>query len=218
MAPQSRFTGFSDRARLALAAVGVLLVLVPEPGTAAAPTAEIKAAIDGVVEILNKPELQAKPDERRDLLRRRIRPVFDFEEISKRSLGVHWRDRTPQEKREFVALFTELLENSYLGKIEAYKGEKIRYVKEKMDPPYAQVDTVIETSRQQEIPVGYRLLERDGRWRIYDVVIEGISLVNNYRSQFAGILQKSSFEGLVVKLRATARRSGDAARAPSSAN
>ncbi|MGA6994102.1 MAG: ABC transporter substrate-binding protein, partial [Candidatus Deferrimicrobiaceae bacterium] len=114
-----------------------------------------------------------------------------------------WRNRTPEERDRFVALFRELLENSYLGKIESYQGEEIRYGKETVDGSYAEVKTVVVTSKGQEIPVDYRMLEDGGRYRIYDVVIEGISLVGNYRSQFKSILQKSSFEELMDKLRAT---------------
>jgi len=123
--------------------------------------------------------------------------------MAKRSLGPNWRERTPEERDRFVALFRELLENSYLGKIESYQGEEIRYGKETVDGPYAEVKTLVVTSKGQEIPVDYRMLEDDGRYRIYDVVVEGISLVGNYRSQFNSILQKSSFGELIDKLRAT---------------
>jgi phospholipid transport system substrate-binding protein len=195
---------------IAAAAVLVLLLsFVPGIALAESPTEQVRGAIDRVIRILNRPDLQSreKREARRELLRAEIRPVFDFREMAKRSLGVHWRGRTPEERERFVALFTELLENSYLGKIESYKGEKIRYVKERLDPPYAEVSTVIVTSREQEIPLDYRLLREGDRWRIYDVVIEGISLVNNYRSQFGSILQRSSFDELVGKLRSSLRES-----------
>jgi phospholipid transport system substrate-binding protein len=123
--------------------------------------------------------------------------------MAKRSLGRNWRDRTPEERDRFVALFRELLENSYLGKIESYQGEVIRYGKETVEGPYAKVETLVVTRKGLEIPVEYRMLAEGGRYRIYDVVIEGISLVNNYRSQFNSILQKSSFGELMDKLRAS---------------
>ncbi len=162
-----------------------------------------------MTKILNRPELTAesKRELRRELLLAEIRPVFDFGEMARRSLGIHWRERTPEERAQFVKLFTELLENSYLGKIEAYKGERIAYLGERLDPPYAEVHTMVVTSRRQEIPVDYRLLLEGDRWKTYDVVIEGISLVNNYRSQFGSLLQKSSFGDLVGKLRTTVRES-----------
>ena len=175
------------------------------PSFAGAPTEQIRGTIDRVIEILKEPSLAAKgkKEERRGLLRKEIEPVFDFPEMAKRSLGPNWRGRTPEERERFVALFKELLENSYLGKIESYRGEVIRYDKEKVDGPYAEVKTLVVTGKGQEIPVDYRMLGDGGRWRIYDVVIEGISLVNNYRSQFNSILQKSSFAEMMEKLRAT---------------
>jgi phospholipid transport system substrate-binding protein len=201
--------GPRNRSILGAAAVSILLSVLPSAAAAGSPTGEIRGAIDKVIQILNRQDLRAKAktEARRELLRAEIRPVFDFEEMAKRSLGIHWRGRTPEEKERFVKLFTELLENSYLGKIESYKGEQIRYFKESLDPPYAVVNTLIVTSREQEIPVDYRMLREGDRWRIYDVVIEGISLVNNYRSQFGAILQKSSFEELVRKLRSTVQES-----------
>lgn len=192
--------------------LAILLTLFSTAAPAASPTEEIKGAIDRVIRILNRTDLLAggKREARREILRAEIRPVFDFEEMAKRSLGIHWRRRTPEERAQFVKLYTELLENSYLGKIESYKGERIRYVKESLDPPYAEVATLIVTKKEQEIKVDYRLLLAGGRWRIYDVVIEGISLVNNYRSQFGAILQKSSFDELVRKLRSSVRESSGA--------
>jgi phospholipid transport system substrate-binding protein len=172
------------------------------------PTDQLRGTIDRVIEILKRPELRsdARKGERRDLLRREIKPVFDFEEMSKRALGPNWRERTPREREAFVGLFTELLENAYLGKIDAYRGETINYVKETIDPPYAVVATVIVTSRGQEVPVDYRMLRDGERWRIYDVVIEGVSLVNNYRSQFNAILRKSTFPEMMDTLRGTIRK------------
>jgi len=187
------------------ALLAAALWVSPAPSFAGAPTEQIRGTIDRVIEILKEPSLAAKgkKEERRGLLRKEIEPVFDFPEMAKRSLGPNWRGRTPEERERFVALFKELLENSYLGKIESYRGEVIRYDKEKVDGPYAEVKTLVVTGKGQEIPVDYRMLGDGGRWRIYDVVIEGISLVNNDRSQFNSILRKSSFEEMMDKLRAT---------------
>lgn len=196
------------------AAAILLLAALWTPGVARGgePTEQIRGAIDRGLEIIRRPDLQgdAKKAERRALLRKEIFPYFAFDEMARRSLGVHWKDRTPQERQEFVKLFTDLLENSYAGKIEGYKGEKISYGKETTDPPYAEVRTTIVTPQGQEHSVDYRLLKNPDRWRVYDVVIEGVSLVNNYRSQFAGILQKSSFEELSKKLRETVRKQSGA--------
>ncbi len=189
-----------------LAALALVLLLLPATSRAGAPTEQIRGTIDRVIGILRDPALATKAEERREILRKEIAPVFDFAEMAKRSLGPDWRDRTPEERERFVALFQELLENSYLGKIESYQGEEIRYQKETQDDPYAEVKTLVVTRKGQEIPVNYRMLGDGGRYRIYDVVIEGISLVANYRSQFNSILRKSSFDGMMDKLRAAIRK------------
>ena len=189
--------------------IGTLFLLAvlsaPEPALAGDPTDQIRGAIDRGIAILQRPDLKAKEkrEERREALRKELFPSFFFEEMAKRSLGVHWKDRTPREREEFTRLFRNLLENAYAGKIEGYKGEKILYRKESVDLPYAEVNTVIVMLQGDEIPVDYRVLKDGARWRIYDIVIEGVSLVNNYRSQFAGILQKSSYPELVRRLKST---------------
>lgn len=189
--------------------IGTLFLLAvlsaPEPALAGEPTEQIRGAIDRGIAILRRPDLKAKEkrEERREALRKEMFPSFYFEEMAKRSLGVHWKDRTPREREEFTRLFRDLLENAYAVKIEGYKGEKILYRKESVDLPYAEVNTVIVTLQGDEITVDYRVLKDVARWRIYDIVIEGVSLVNNYRSQFAGILQKSSYPELVRRLKST---------------
>jgi len=172
------------------------------------PTEQIRHAIDKGLEIIQRPDLKgdARKAQRRALLREELFPYFNFEEMSRRALGIHWRNRTPQERQEFVKLFKELLENSYAGKIEGYDGEKIVYGKESLDPPYAEVRTKIVTRRGDEYSVNYRLLKDGDRWRVYDIVIEGVSLVNNYRSQFADLLDRYSFGEMMKKLQETVRR------------
>jgi len=172
------------------------------------PTEQIRHAIDKGLEIIQRPDLKgdARKAQRRALLREELFPYFNFEDMSRRALGIHWRNRTPQERQEFVKLFKDLLENSYAGKIEGYDGEKIVYGKESLDPPYAEVRTKIVTRRGDEYSVNYRLLKDGGRWRVYDIVIEGVSLVNNYRSQFADLLDRYSFGEMMKKLQETVRR------------
>ncbi len=126
---------------------------------------------------------------------------FDFEEMARRSLAVAWQQRTPQERKEFVGLYTDLLERSYMKRIEGYSNEKIVYLDEKIDGTYAVVRTKIVTGRSVEIPIDYRLLDRNGKWLVYDVVIEGVSLVNNYRTQFSKIIRTSSYQELVKKMK-----------------
>jgi phospholipid transport system substrate-binding protein len=184
------------------------LLAAPVPVRAGEPTAQIQHAIEQGIAVVKNPDLAGKgmQAERRARLREAVAPSFDFREMAKRSLGIYWKDRSPSERDEFTRLFQDLLENSYAGKIESYQGEKILYGKETVDPPYAVVRTGIVRKSGEEIPVNYMLLLEGNRWRIYDVVIEGISLVNNYRSQFGSILQKSSFQELMRKLRATIGR------------
>ncbi len=192
------------RVLAAVMSVAVALLLVPAPSRAGEPTDQVRGAIDRVLEILKKKDLQAKERraERRTLLREEISKAFDFDEMAKRSLGPAWRQRTPEERKEYVALFRQVLENSYLGKVESYQGEKIRYVKDSVEEGrFATVETLIVTGKGQEIPLNYRMVKEKSDWRVYDVVIEEISLVNNYRSQFSGILQKSSFQDLLARLK-----------------
>jgi len=204
-ARRSRPSGRAARRILAVVvALFVASLAAPAPSRAGEPTEQVRGAIDRVLEILKRKDLQAKDRraERRTLLREEISKAFDFDEMAKRSLGPAWRQRTPEERKEYVTLFRQVLENSYLGKVEAYQGEKIKYGKESVEEGrIATVATLIVTGKGQEIPLNYRMLKEAPGWRVYDVVIEEISLVNNYRSQFAGILQKSSFQDLLARLR-----------------
>lgn len=170
---------------------------------AAEPTEQVKQTIDKVIDILNNKELKKpnKSDERRSLLRKATEVSFDYEEMAKRSLAIHWHKRTPQEKKEFTSLFSELLERSYINKIESYSDEKILYTDESVESYYSVVKTRIITKRNVEVPVDYRLLKTGNEWKVYDIVIEGVSLVSNYRSQFNKIIRKDSYKELVKKLK-----------------
>jgi phospholipid transport system substrate-binding protein len=127
--------------------------------------------------------------------------IFDFQETAKRSLARHWQPRTPAEQAEFVRLFADLLERSYISKIELYGGEKIAYLGDTIDGDQAIVRTRIVTKSGTEVPVDYRMLKRGDRWLVYDVIIEGVSLVANYRTQFNKIIQTSSYAELVKKMK-----------------
>lgn len=189
-----------------------IAMFLPAAAMGGEPTEQIRWAIDRGLAIVQRADLQgdAKKAERRSLLRKDLFPCFNFDEMARRSLGVHWKNRTPQERQEFVNLFKDLLENAYAGKIEGYRGEKVRFAKETLDLPYAEVKTMIVTPQGQEFSMDYRLLADGSRWRVYDIVIEGVSLVNNYRSQFADILQRSSFEEMTKQLKETVRKQSGA--------
>lgn len=173
------------------------------PVSAAGPTEQVKKTIDKVIEILNDKELKKpnRTEERRALLRKATEERFDYEEMAKRSLSIHWHKRTPHEKKEFVSLFSELLERSYINKIESYSDEKILYTDESIESHYSVVKTRIITKRNVEVPVDYRLLKTGDQWKVYDIVIEGVSLISNYRSQFNKIIRKDSYDELVKRLK-----------------
>ena len=139
--------------------------------------------------------------DRRTEIRRLARELFDFEEVTRRTLSRHWAARSADERAEFVALFTDLLERSYVTRVEAYAGENIAYFGEAVDASYATVRSKILTDRRSEIALDYRLHLRDGRWRVYDLQIDGVSFVSTYRSQFDRIIQAESYAALVERMR-----------------
>ena len=183
-------------------AVGLTVMLA---GTAAAgiPTDQLRGAVDRVLKTLEDPGLkgEGKVVERRVAVRKIANEIFDFGEIAKRSMARHWQPLSEAQRNEFVGLFADLLERSYISKIETYGGEKIQYTAERVDGDYATVSTRIITKNGTEVPVDYRMIKRADRWLVYDVSIEGVSLVSNYRTQFNKIIQTTSYNELVSKLR-----------------
>jgi phospholipid transport system substrate-binding protein len=195
------------KVRRSLALLVAALVLMPfaaREARAAGPADQLRGNVDRVLKLVGDPVYKA-PDKTKDR-RREVRKIADdffaFDETAKRSLGRHWQARTPAERQEFVQLFSDLLERSYLTKIELYGGEKIQYVGEAIDGEQATVKTKIFTKQESEIPVDYRMMRRADKWLVYDVVIEGVSLISNYRTQFNKIIQTSSYQELVRKIRA----------------
>lgn len=165
-------------------------------------TEAVKRTITEVIRILEDKGLRqpARAEERRLLLEKVIGDRFSYEEMARRSLGVQWNKLDEKERQEFIELFRALLTNSYADKIEGYSGEQVHYLNERQEPGYAEVRTKV-TSGKTEIPLDYRLIDKAGDWRVYDVVVDGVSLVNNYRGQFAKILRTSGYADLVAKLR-----------------
>ena len=170
--------------------------------SASTPGDQVKATIDRVMETLKDPRLRGDVNKkkRREKLRQTILPRFDFAEMAKRALGRQW-NRYPDKQREFVSAFAQLLEDSYADQIEAAKGDKVAYVNERTEPGIAEVDTKIISSDGEETPVLYKLHPVGSDWKVYDVVIANISLVNNYRSQFNRILSHSSFDDLIKMIK-----------------
>jgi phospholipid transport system substrate-binding protein len=163
----------------------------------------VKGAADRAVQILKDPKLLSKDKkkERVDRLREAVEPIFDFEEMAKRSLGPHWRRRTPAEQQEFVKLFQEFMEKVYSDKLDLYEGEKIVFGKETIDQDFAQVESTIINNKGETFSIVYKLRRADSKWKVYDAVVENISFINNYRSQFDRVIKSSSYEELVKRLR-----------------
>jgi phospholipid transport system substrate-binding protein len=169
---------------------------------AGAPTEQLRTQIERAIKVLEDPELakESRMPERRAAIRRVANEIFDFTETTRRSLGPHWQARTPQEREEITRLFADLLERSYIGRIETYSGEKIQFIGDSVDGDQANVRTRLVTKQGTEVPVDYRMHRVGDRWLSYDVVIEGVSLVANYRAQFNKIIQTSGYASLVKKL------------------
>lgn len=179
-----------------------LLSGAPTPAMASEPTDQMRASVEQALQILRDPALKAlgRAAERRAKIRLVIQDRFDFVEMARRSLATHWAERTPEEQRSFTALFSDLLERSYISKIEAYTDQRIQYIGERVDGDFAEVRTKVEGGKNLTFPIDYRLQKRDGKWWVYDVRIEDVSLVGNYRTQFNKILQSSSYAELIRRM------------------
>lgn len=189
---------------LAPVALVACLVLVCDV-SAGPPTDQLRTSIDRVVRTVEDPEMKkdGKLRERRLAVRKIAEEIFDFNETAKRSLARHWQQRTPAERKEFVDLFADLLERSYVQKIELYNGERITYLGDIVEGDQATVRTKLVTKQGTDIPIDYRMQRAPGdRWLVYDVIIEGVSLIANYRTQFNKIIQTSSYSELVKKMKA----------------
>ena len=186
-----------------------LLVAAAAAAPAVGPRDVVQSAVTRVVLALQRTdsESDASPtrrlfeEQRRSEIRRVAAELFDFDEISRRALSRYWTSRTPEEQAEFTRLFTDLLERTYIGRIEAYSGEKILYTGEIVDGPFASVRAKVLTRRNTETPLEYRLHLKDGRWKVYDILIDNVSFVATYRSEFSRILQRESYAVLLDRLR-----------------
>ena len=179
------------------------LSIVARSAAAGVPTEQIKTTVEKALVVLKDPQLKtpAKMSERRDQLKQILFARFDFTEMARRALGANWRRRTPQEQEEFVRLFTEVLERAYAGIIESYSDEKIFYTNERIDGSFADVGSKIVTSKGEEYSINYKAHLVSNEWKVYDVIAENISLVNNYRSQFTRVIAHESYDELVRRLK-----------------
>jgi phospholipid transport system substrate-binding protein len=207
----TQISGFSvrDACRLPVLAIAVAALLLGTHPALAQDTATgppgspgpldlVKTSVAQVMAIV---QTQADDGHRRAEVRQVAATLFDFDEMARRTLGLHWAVRSPQEQEEFVRLFTELLERSYLTTIGNYRLATITFQGETVEGSSARVRSRLIANRRAEVPIEYRLSRSDGRWGVYDVVVEGISLISSYRSQFNTIIRTSSFAGLMDRLR-----------------
>ena len=189
--------------RLKITLMIMLALIWAFPVWAGVPTDRVRETTDKIIAIVSDPALKDSGHEtlRREQIRKTVDELCDWQEMSRRSLGRYWAQRSEQEKKDFVRLFGQLLERTYIDKVEGYSGEKVYYTGERTEGDYAEVNVKIMTKQNTEIPVVYKLRSKDGKWWVYDIIIEGVSLVNNYRTQFNAILARSSYDGLVKKLK-----------------
>ena len=175
------------------------LSMVSECFAGSEATSQLKGTIEKVIKIVQDEALTNDKQARRVALRKIIAERFNYRQMVMRSLAKNWDARSDQERQEFIALFKSLLENSYANKLEAYKDEEINYLDEIIKGKYALVKTEV-VRKSSTIGVDYKLIQENGNWQIYDFVIEGVSMIRNYRSQFTKIIRRDSYEVLVQKL------------------
>ena len=178
------------------------LVLHVPRAEAGPPTDQLKQHVDEVIRVLDDASIKDRPTQRHAAVRKVAEKIFDYPDTARRALGPHWNARTPEEQKEFVVLFADLLDRAYWSKIDQYQGETVRYTNETVNGDQAMVKTTLVTPRGTSIPIDYRMHLTSGRWLVYDVTIEGVSLVANYRTQFNKVIQTESYPVLVQKLRA----------------
>ena len=183
--------------RIVLAAL--LVIAGAAPVWAGPPTDQVRQYTDQVIKILEDPALQSA--DKRVAVRKAAGEIFDVQETAKRALGRHWQGRTPAEREEFVQLFADLLERTYINKIDLYRGERLVYTSEAVDGEYATVRAKVVTKQRGDIPVDAKMLRHGDRWLVYDIAVEGISLIANYRAQFDRIIRSASFKELVTRLK-----------------
>ncbi len=192
----------SPQCVLVLVWLGMILIGFSFAWGAVTPTQAVKETIDQVLSVLGDEELQGdeRTAERREKLEAVIKQRFDYEEMAKRTLAAKWKKLSPDQKQEFVGLFQQFLTQSYAGNVDGYSGEQVKYLKERLKGDFAEVQTKVVSAKVQ-IPLDYRLLKKQDKWGVYDVIIDGVSLTKNYRGQFSRIIKSSSFDGLLEKLR-----------------
>lgn len=178
---------------LLLTVITFATMAVAMPG----PAEQVRTTIDGVLKVLKSDSLNKQ--ERRDQVRKLIKLQFDFRTMSQGALATYWKKTTSEEKEQFIDLFSQLLEWTYIGRIEAYTNEKVEYTNEKISGKRAVVETIIITTNA-DIPIIYKLIKRGDKWLIYNVLIEKVNLIRNYRDTYRSIVKKEGMSGLLKKM------------------
>ena len=178
---------------------GMLLAMTSLATAGASPTESIRGSVDSILALLQDEEMDKVI--RREKIGEVISERFDFRAMSQRTLATNWKSASKEQQQEFVQLFSKLIENTYIGRVEAYTDEKVDYPGEKVKGKKAVVETLILTA-SADIPVNYKVYQKDDKWWVYDVIIEGISLISNYRSSYQEIVKKEGFDGLIAKMKA----------------
>jgi phospholipid transport system substrate-binding protein len=191
------------KSKLLACVIGILIFLNPSFLWADKPMDEIRGIVTKALQILKEPGMKSN-DQKKELagrLEKIVDPIFDFRAMAKRSLGLHWRDLKPEERQEFVPLFTDFLRTVYLSRMGVYNGEKVLFTGETVGRNYAEVDTQVVSKNGDQVPVVYMLKRADGDWKVYDVVVDNVSIDNNYRSQFDRVISQSSYRELVKRMK-----------------
>jgi phospholipid transport system substrate-binding protein len=179
--------------------------MVPATGWAGEPTDQLQVQLERVVKVVQDPEMkkEGRAAERR-AVRKIAEEIFDFADTARRALARHWAQRTAAERVEFIAVFTDVFEHAYLSKVELLQGDRVVYLGDSIEGGVATVRTRLTTKQGSQLGVDYRMQQRgaSGRWLVYDVLIEGVSLIDNYRNQFNSVIQRSSYQELVRRLKA----------------
>jgi phospholipid transport system substrate-binding protein len=188
---------------IGLILIFTVLLMIPLQGYAATPKETVETGVNKVIETLSDPAFKAKTkDEQIAAIGTQIETIFDFRELSKRTLGREWKKMSAEQQKEFVGLFKQLLQGVYADRLLAYSDQKVIFDKETMlKKGRAEVQSYLQTSDGKKIPLFYRLTNKSGSWKVYDVIIEGVSMVKNYRTQFKQILAKGSHDKLLQVLR-----------------
>jgi phospholipid transport system substrate-binding protein len=188
---------------LAVALTLTLVALAPGPAPAGEPTEQLKTQLERVLKTVQDPELKkAGRGAQRKAVRKVADEIFDYADTARRALARHWNQRTAAEREEFVALFADLFEHAYISKVELFEGERVTYLGDTVDGGEATVRTRFLTKQGSDLHVDYRMHRApSGRWTVYDVLIESVSLIDNYRTQFNSVIQRSSYQDLVQRLK-----------------